>query len=373
MTKNILIFALTLASIFLWGTISFAESLGDVDIQFCNNLSGQLQSWSIVSGNILYYRIGLNQLGDICYTVSNASLQDAWIKISFVDGTFTNDQRQNKACLSDADTQYFGQYVTGYEALIAISWGQLLQKNAKFIYPSWTDGIYHGCMVYSIVDPTTQSGGQDTSFTILMRKARFVDILVGDHLAAAQHAISFLKFNPASGENLSSNPIIRIYKDSADDKYVLQFQIQNTSSIDQKVSITGSISNFIAYKKIFTEPRKILRGETLLITKKIDEIPWYNMHIKLKTSFVPEINPIFGGEQFTEGWSFSTSTNIWIFDTITIVTLIGLMLLLGLFTLLIMLLKKQKSWVKKQRLWAKKQRSWITSPKKSKKSKKSKK
>jgi hypothetical protein len=57
-------------------------------------------------------------------------------------------------------------------------------------------------------------------------------------MAASKNAITFVDFNPASGENLSSNSKIRIYIDPADGKYVLQFQLKNVSSLDQEVTIT---------------------------------------------------------------------------------------------------------------------------------------
>ncbi len=325
-----------------------ADALGDADISFCNNASivdmsgniitGNIQSGVVVSGNIMSYKIWVGQEGNICYVISNKSNKDTTFKISFVDGTFTNDQRQNKACLSDSDTEYFWQHVTGYENIVTVSWLQIIQKSAKFTYPVGSDGIYHGCLVYSVLDTSAQSSGEKTNFAILMRRAKFVDVLVWNHKAASANAIELVDFNPLSGENLSSNPKIRIYIDPADGKYVLQFQLKNVSSMDQDVSVTGGISNFIAYNKTFTEPRRLLRWDTLLITRKLDEVPYYNLKTKLDISYVPYYT--FADEKPTP-WSLSEKANMRIFDTIFIVSIVWLALFLLVVVLLVMVLRNQ--------------------------------
>lgn len=331
---------------FFWFALS--DALWDVDISFCNStstldMSGNIITWDvqsgvIISGNSMSYKIWVAQEWDICYIISNKSIQETSFKISFVDGTFTNDQRKNKACLSDSDTKYFGQYVTGYDSIITVSWSQMVQKSAKFNYPMGSDGIYHGCLVYSILDKPVSWWAQ-SNFTVLMRRAKFIDVLVWNHKAAGKNAITLVDFNPLSGENLSSNPKIRIYIDPADGKYVIQFQLKNVSSMDQDVSVTWSISNFIAYQKAFSEPRRLLRWETLLVTRKLDEVPYYNLKTKLDISYVPYYT--FDDEKPT-AWSLSESVNMWIVDTIFIMSLIWLLLFLIVFALLVMVLKNQK-------------------------------
>jgi len=43
----------------------------------------------------------------ICYTLSNEAQNPVTVKISFLDGTFTNDQLHNKACLTESDIGSF--------------------------------------------------------------------------------------------------------------------------------------------------------------------------------------------------------------------------------------------------------------------------
>lgn len=321
-------------------SFSFADSLGEVEVNFCPQYTGVATSGVYVSGANLFYKIGVAQEWDICYTIANKSLQNLFVKISFVDGTFTNDQRKNKACLSDTDIQYFGQYITWYQQIVALSGWEIVSQNARFAYPVWSDGIYHGCLVYSVITSGAQNTTQWANFAVLMRRAKFVDVFVGNHKAAAEHAISLVDFDTASGENLSSNPQMRLYVDVTDDKYVLQFQLQNTSSFDQDVVVTWTVSNLLWSKTTFIEPRRLLRWETLLVTKKLDKVPLYNMNVALRIS--NQAYYMFEGEESIVG-HLSAKTNLWIVDSVFVITMIGLVLFAIIFVLLIVLIKKQKT------------------------------
>jgi hypothetical protein len=117
--------------------------------------------------------------------------------------------------------------------------GETIQKTAKLLYPTGMDGLYHGCVVYSVVEATqdTQSNGA-TSFSILMRRAKFIDVIVGNPANVKEKGIILEDFTGAEGNNLSHNPKIRIYKDSADNNYVIQLKVKNVSAVEQDVVIT---------------------------------------------------------------------------------------------------------------------------------------
>jgi hypothetical protein len=57
------------------------------------------------------------------------------MKINFIDGTFTNDQRQNRACLDETAKENFGQYISAYNQLITLTGGERSQQNAQLQYP----------------------------------------------------------------------------------------------------------------------------------------------------------------------------------------------------------------------------------------------
>lgn len=311
------------------GSCAFADDLADVSLGYCDTPEKTLQ-----------YQIDPGAETGICYMLSNASKKPVTIKLSFIDGTFTNDQWQNKACLSDADVENFGKYVTDYDQLITLKAGETIKKEAKLRYPEGMDGVYHGCVVYSVVEKADkQASTAGASFSILMRRAKFIDVIVGNPESAKERGIILEEFTDADGVNLSRNHKIRIYKDASDNMYVMQIKVKNVSPIEQNVVVTWIASNILMYKNTFVEARKILKGESLLITKKIDEIPSYNLSVKLNISNTPfTLN-----NQEPVVWHLKESTVIVIRNVITFITVIGLLLLIGIVILLVKDLKKKNN------------------------------
>jgi hypothetical protein len=159
-----------LSVLLVTGSCVFADDLANVSLEYCDTPEKTLQ-----------YQMDPGTETGICYTLSNASKKSVTIKLSFIDGTFTNDQRQNKACLSDADVENFGKYVTDYDQLVTLKAGETIKKEATLSYPEGMDGLYHGCVIYSVIEKT-KDGAETTSssFSILIRKAKFIDVIVGD-------------------------------------------------------------------------------------------------------------------------------------------------------------------------------------------------
>jgi len=149
------------------------------------------------------------------------------------------------------------------------------------------DGLYHGCVVYSVVQATQGAASTNTSFSILMRRAKFIDVIVGNPANAQTKGIILDTFTAADGANLSHNPIIRIYKDDADGKYIIQLKVKNVSPVEQDVVITGVASDILTYQNTFVESRKLLKNDILPITQKLDALPSYNLTVKLNITNTP--------------------------------------------------------------------------------------
>lgn len=129
--------------------------------------------------------------------------------------------------------------MTDYDQLITLKPGETIQKDARLSYPEGMDGLYHGCIVYSVVEnQKSEATTAGTSFSILMRRAKFIDVIVGDPSNAKERGIALGDFTDEDGENLSHNPRIRIYQDSSDGKYVMQIKVKNISRTQQDVMIT---------------------------------------------------------------------------------------------------------------------------------------
>ncbi len=308
-------------------SFTLADDLANLSLTYCNTQENTLQ-----------YQIQPAEKTWLCYTLSNGAKTSLTVKISFVDGTFTNDQRQNKACLSDADTINFGQYVTGYDSLVTLKPGESVKKEATVYYPQNMDGLYHGCIIYSIVEKPKDTKSTNTNFSILMRRAKFIDVIVGNPENAKERGIALEKFTDAEWSNLSHNKNIRIYKDTSDNTYMIQLKIKNISPVEQDVVITWVASNILVYKNTFVESRKILKWETLLITKKLESIPSYNLKVKFDIANIPFT---FGG-QAPVIWQIYEKTTFWIWNVVTYITLIGILLFVGIVILLIQDITKKR-------------------------------
>lgn len=73
----------------------------NIEINFCESLS-KTKEYTITAGKPT----------DICLEAENISDKDILISLDFVDGTFTNDQRKNRACLDNNQKENFGQYIS---------------------------------------------------------------------------------------------------------------------------------------------------------------------------------------------------------------------------------------------------------------------
>lgn len=310
----------------LWFT--YADDLANVSLSYCDTPENTLQC-----------QVAPGVETGLCYNVSNGGNSTVTVKLSFIDGTFTNDQRQNKACLSDADIENFWQYVTGYEQMITLKPGETIKKEASLLYPEGMDGLYHGCVVYSVVEKTKATASDASArFSILMRRAKFIDVIVGNPENAKEKGIILEDFADAEGKNISHNSKVRIYKDDADNKYVIQLKVKNISAVEQDVVITWVASNILTYKNTFIETRKILKWESLVITKKIDELPSYNLKVKFNITNTP----FTFGWQEPVIWTTTTKTIIWIWNAITFITIIGILLLVGIVILLVQDIQRRR-------------------------------
>ena len=74
-----------------------------IEVKFCEN-DAKTKKYTITPG--------ISQ--DICIDVTNSIDKDILVSLEFVDGTRTNDQWKNRACM-DSQKEKFGQYITGLE------------------------------------------------------------------------------------------------------------------------------------------------------------------------------------------------------------------------------------------------------------------
>lgn len=121
------------------------------------------------------YMVTAGKSQEICLEARNSSDQDIVIALDFVDGTLTNDQRKNRACMGNDQKEQFGQYVTGSQSLYTIPAQGSERIIANIRYPKGIQGNIMGCVVYYTKGA---SAGQESDVSILVRRAKFIDVTV---------------------------------------------------------------------------------------------------------------------------------------------------------------------------------------------------
>ena len=168
--------------------------LSQIEIDFCDKPGEKTVLYTIAPG----------WKQDICFKASNASDKDIQVTIGVVDGTVTNDQRKNKACMQQNEDKKFWKYVTGYTGTFTVPAKNIAYQHATVQLPKTVSWTVNGCLVY--YTKGVEMGWQ-MNFTVLMRKAKFIDVnikpqvqslkfkVVGLWLGVIVLILSFSKFH----------------------------------------------------------------------------------------------------------------------------------------------------------------------------------
>lgn len=149
--------------------------ISQIDITFCDETEKKSITYILPSG---WYQ-------DICVEATNISDKDIEIIIWFVDGTVTNDQQKNKACMQQWEDKIFWQYVTWFAPSFTVPANSFVTQHAKLMLPKWITWKIAWCLVY--YTQSVKVDGQE-NLSVLMRKANFIDIEI-------RKKISFKKYS----------------------------------------------------------------------------------------------------------------------------------------------------------------------------------
>ena len=263
MKRKLLVFVLT--SLML-SPFTFAQntSVWDVAVEFCNNDS-QTKNLSMV------LEWGMEK--EICMDFSNYSDSDVTIKYGFVDGTIAVWDTPKKACKNEWEIAEFGQYVTQDNDTITILAWQTVRQKAKIKYPAGFSGMVNGCLTYSVAWNQSNMWDEDNMFTILVRRAKFIDVLVGGEL---KRNVQFSDDNSLS-----------YYFDTKANQFVINISLTNAWNVDENVTVSGVVSNSFGYnKEISVENVKVVSDSKNDIQVVADEIPWYQLSYKADLTLV---------------------------------------------------------------------------------------
>lgn len=254
MKRKILILIL---SLFILAPLVLAQdtTIWDVEVQFCNNdkqtknLSMVLEWW---------------MEDEICMDFSNYSNSDVTLKYGFVDGTIAIGDTPKKACKNEWEWEEFAQYVTQDTDTITILAWETVRQKAKIKYPAWFSGMINGCMTYSIVWDESNLWNEDNMFSILVRRAKFIDVLIWGEL---KRKIQF-----------SNNDAVSYSFNSKTNEFIINISLTNQWNIDENLSITWIVNNAFGYEKaISMENIKIASDSTQNIEIIVDNIPRYKL------------------------------------------------------------------------------------------------
>ena len=153
------------------------NDISQIEIDFCDK-PGQKE---------ILYTLAPGWIQDICLQAKNVSSKDIETTIEFVDGTITNDQQKNKACMQQWEDKKFWQYITWYIPSFIIPANTTIFRHVKLHLPlSATWGI-KWCIVY--YTKRIPVGGW-MNFSILMRKAKFIDIQVRKNVIIKKYIVA---------------------------------------------------------------------------------------------------------------------------------------------------------------------------------------
>ena len=251
-----------------------AAGIGDVVLRFCNG-TGTLEK-------TLNLKLDANQNQEICMEFSNQSKEDVEVNLGIVDCVITNDSYQKKACKNEWDKAEFWQYVTYTGTSLKIPANKSVRETASIKFPDGKNGWeVHGCVTYSVANQVSNW----EMFSIMVRKANFVDVILSGNVILWLHFIDL----PTINNNLSKNPKIGITYDKESDTISAQTTLENKGSVSETVTITGTIKSLLGTKTFVTETRTIFPNQTSTITSTIDSLPRYKgkFTISYKVSHLP--------------------------------------------------------------------------------------
>lgn len=312
----------------LWGFIMsilvvtsmvFAQNsnIWDVSVKFCNG-ENNTKALSMV--------LDSGKEWEICMEFSNFSENDVDISYGFVDGVVTADQYKSKACKNEWDDTMFWQYVRQDVSKINIpSMSKVIQKSyVKF--PAGMTGMVNGCLTYFVSNAKDTTTIDSAMFDVLVRKASFIDVLVGGKLSRN------LKL---SNEEKSINS----YYDKEKNALILEVRFDNAGTVNEWVIMGWKISNIFGYSATFSgEVVKVLSDGSQVLKMKINNLPWYKwpFNVELNIGSNPEFDfdPASIPATMKKPIYIDAKTNVFVMPWMIIYILWGLIVLFVLIKII---------------------------------------
>ncbi len=263
--RGILYTAIMFLSIFIasstraQGVDQSVTNLGDVVIRFCNDVENR-DTEAKKASKSLYMEAVTSIPEDICIYINNAWPTDITAKLNFVDGTVTADQSQKKACQPEGTKSKFWQYVEIEEDTYTVSAGKTLETHASITFPPGYAGMSYGCVTLQL-EGQSESGSPDSMFTILSRRANFIDVLVD---GAIKLDMSTPDQTESPFANLWSHPGLLVYKAPDTWTYKTSLIVKNDWNIAQEVAVSPFVHGRFGHElQGWWKEEKVIVGDNI--------------------------------------------------------------------------------------------------------------
>jgi len=284
-----------LAVCYLLLSLCSAQDFQLWEIKFCNN-------WETTNELDLVTKAW--EEASICIDFANTTPRDMTINVDFLDAIITQDKLNNRACNpADKPKTSFGNFMIDYEKVLTIPWNSTVQKIYNIKLPIWFKWISHGCVAYNMV----QTGKQvnQTMLNVIVRKVKFIDILVWEAQVKSQISIWSIKK-------------IKTWKTTN-----FQIWFKNIWNTAQTVTVSWTISNIFWFKQplkfdkntIDIPPNEEMQMQTNNEKLYLPFYKWFftiHFGVTNKPNFNFNITNTSAPQQVALGWKFALSKMIFI-------------------------------------------------------------
>lgn len=217
--------------------------------------------------------------------------------------------------------------------------GATIIKYDKLFLPIWMGSwIQHGCINFGLKKEEVVSESKSNAmFAIQTRKAAGLDILV-NWVASLKNSVGL---DIQTWSMFITNKKIKAVKNS-DGTVSLSISVINQGNVDQNISITGKISNFLWYQEdLITNSQTLGAYQTLEFTHILKNIPAYKglFNVEMYMHNMPSFNvdvselpkSLLQGDDIHETWKLFVFSWWWV-GAIIILVFVLVRFVRGLFT-----------------------------------------
>ncbi len=216
-------------------------------------------------------------------------------------------------------------------SVMTIDPGEHIVKYDKlFLPPGIGSGIHHWCINYGQKKDEPKDTGM--MFSVQSRKAAWLDILVNG-VASLKNAVSI---NDQQGGMFVTNKKIKASID-ANGNVVIGLMVKNEGNVDQLISMSWVVSNFLGYQEKFAlDPQTLWAYQSMELTHVLESIPGYKwfFEVKLDMHHNPSYNVDVSSlpKELLQWWDVSETGKLfvfsWIFVGVVVVALLVIILII---------------------------------------------